>query len=425
MVICGTVLLTFAGAQIARKTTASKGPRALALLELAANGKGHLVPIVIMYNGQFYDASVFKADPVPMALQSGTVYEVEQTGVSKGLFTVAGARQLNDTWLGVGKWEPGGPKIKVTKIGAAPKPPDQEDDKPPVLKRPKPESEKTPTPAPTSTPAPASSPASPPPSTTASAPTPAAPAASTEAAPEDSDHPVLRRGMPAAREEWDDDDALASIAAKPAGSKSGAASTAAKSTAASAPVQIIPAISDAGGPQPQSYQFEMKPQEEQEFKTKMLAMASSELAAHSKGIAGEDVGPEPPRGSAKRRAVKKPAQPSFEDVQLRVFDLSSSNEPTLVLTATARKSSSDVQYYITLVARNDIYNELQKGFANITDSRHLDVTPRLELIDAVDVDGDGRGELLFRQISDSGSSYIVYRVIGDQLYALYQGTSGG
>ena len=71
-------------AQFGRKPTASKGPRAVGLLELAANGKGHLVPVVILYEGQFYDASSYKASPVPMALDSGTVYEAEKTGALAG-----------------------------------------------------------------------------------------------------------------------------------------------------------------------------------------------------------------------------------------------------------------------------------------------------------------------------------------------------
>jgi hypothetical protein len=58
----------------------------------------------------------------------------------------------------------------------------------------------------------------------------------------------------------------------------------------------------------------------------------------------------------------------------------------------------------------------------VTDTSHLDVIPQMELIDAVDVDGDGRGELLFRQVSDAGTAFVVYRVIGNQLYALFQGT---
>jgi hypothetical protein len=48
----------------------------------------------------------------------------------------------------------------------------------------------------------------------------------------------------------------------------------------------------------------------------------------------------------------------------------------------------------------------------------------MELIDAVDADGDGRGELLFRQISDAGRAFVLYRVIGDRLWPLFQGTPG-
>ena len=36
---------------------------------------------------QFWDATAYKADPFPMALESGTVYEAERTGNSLGLFT--------------------------------------------------------------------------------------------------------------------------------------------------------------------------------------------------------------------------------------------------------------------------------------------------------------------------------------------------
>jgi len=100
----------------------------------------------------------------------------------------------------------------------------------------------------------------------------------------------------------------------------------------------------------------------------------------------------------------------------------------LVLTTKARlpqrpnTAGPSLEYYVTLVVRSDIYGELHKAFANVTDNQHLDALPRFELIDAVDVDGDGRGELLFRQSSDAGTAFVVYRVIGDQLWPLFQGT---
>src|SRR5438270_2855034 len=77
--------------QYAKKRRISKGPRAVGLLELADNGKAHLLPVTIMIDGKFYDAGAYKADPVPMALQSGTVYQAEKSGASNGLFTVSGA----------------------------------------------------------------------------------------------------------------------------------------------------------------------------------------------------------------------------------------------------------------------------------------------------------------------------------------------
>jgi hypothetical protein len=179
----------------------------------------------------------------------------------------------------------------------------------------------------------------------------------------------------------------------------------------------------------------MKPEEEQQFRKKMLAMAADEIRARAGQLGSASTPGQPIHAPSQRSkaAAAKLAQPIFEDVQLRVFDLADINEPELVLTANARMpqrtggkepASPDSQYMITLVAREDVNGDLHKALANVTDTQHMDAIPRLELIDAVDVDGDGRGELLFREVSQAGSAFVVYRVIGDRLYPLFQGTPG-
>jgi len=391
------VLVQHEQAQLARRE-ASKGPRALALLEIAPNGKAHVIPITIMYDGKFYDAGAYKASPIPMALESDTVYEGLKTGTPEGLFTVQGARRVPAGWIGEGQWQAVG-STPAKKPAAPVKPPEENTDRPPVLRHAGPGSPK---------------PAEP--SAAPKEPTPSpAPAAQTSTAPpaaeEDKDRPVLRRGKPEP-DTKESSPAKAETAAPDAKGNTGN-------------VQVMLGISASDGPEPRPYTFQMKHEEEQTFRKKMLALAADEVRARDRQLAeegSESSAPgknSPPRSKA---AGKVPA-PIFDDVQLKVFDLTNANEPVLVLTARALMPNHDLQHYVTVVGHEDVYGEVHKAFANIADSLHLDIRPRLELIDAVDADGDGRGELLFRRISDAGSAYDLYRVIGDKLYALYQSTS--
>src|SRR5712692_9772877 len=292
-------------AQLTRRSTASKGPRALGLLELAANGKGHLVPITIMYDGKFYDASAYKAAPVPMALESETVYEAVRTGVSQGLFTVTGALQSKNAWLGEGTWQSASAiAAAAAKKNTPPsKSPAEDLDAPPVLRRsgsekPKP-SEPTPpatpeqttpaqtTPAqtgPQAGPPAASSPAPPAASNPAPAPpsAPAVPPVVEENNDKDKDRPVLHRGKPSPRPRGQ--------ASTPAGtSAKGGSHTPVATSVTTGAVQIIPAISDADGPEPRPYAYNLKPEEEQQFRKKMLAMAADEVRARAKLLASETV----------------------------------------------------------------------------------------------------------------------------------------
>jgi hypothetical protein len=404
-------------AQFARREPPDKGPRALGLLELAPNGKAHLVPIAIMYDGKFYDAGAYKASPVPMAIASGTVYEGLKTGVSQGLFTVSQPGQTQGVWTAEGTWEAAG-STPPPKKGVPPRPKDDDLDKPPVLRHadsepPEPRQPQPVAPAPPPVPSPSASP-----------PPPPAPAQKQDNDQgNDKDRPLLRRGKAAAKEEE-----LKQEQAVPAKSSKPPAPPATKTNASA--LQILPAISDAGGPDPRPYAYTMKPDEEQAFRKKMLVLASEEVRARARQLAATATGSSAPASPRLNKVpTSRSAQPIFEDLQLRVFYLSNTNDPVLVLTADARipqrpgAATADTQYFITLIARQDTYGELKKAFTNITDNLHLDAIPRLELVDAVDADGDGRGELLFRKISDAGRAFNIYRVVGDQLYPLFEGTA--
>jgi hypothetical protein len=429
---------TVANAQYGRPAKVSKGPRALGLLQLAANGKAHLIPITIMVDGKFYDAAAYKASPVPMALQPETVYEALRAGISQGIFTILYARNSNDNWIADGTWVPAGAAPAKSTHTAEASPVLGDNDAPPVLRRPsseKPNSEsklpesKPPENKPAeSKPAESKSQSAPPtspPKVASGTATSAPPPAGDTPAPEDKDRPVLRRGIPTRTTQPKKVEA-------PAANQPPAAAAKAKSSGATGAVQLIPAVSDADGADPRPYAYDAKPEQMQEFRKKMLALAGVELRARARQI-----GPAAPESVAPARAATRSAtapklQPSFEDVQLRVFDLSNSNEPILVLTANARllrhstePASPELQNFITLVAHSDINGDLRKLFSSVTDTGHLDVIPRMELIDAVDADGDGRGDLLFRRISDAGSAFAIYRVTSDQLWPLFERTPSG
>jgi hypothetical protein len=470
------------------------GPRAVGVLQMAGNGKVSLVPIAILIDGKFWDASAYKADPVPMALDQGTVYEGERTGSSLGLFTVNAALHSNavnllSPWIATGKWLPAGsetaaPALKAETVPVGIDPGDE----PPRLTR-------DPTKVrPASAPAPGSAPSSPPsspsqsgaPSTSGdepprltkgvSPPASNAPSGSTQAgqskggadstAPKagggskpgdtqagdakpadatadtranlpasdsgatEANRPMLRRGKPV--EPLPDD-------VVPGYSKPGAVASAAapanagktpEAAADKAPVEIVPAISDATGPQPRSFVFEWLKGEEGERRAQMETLAKEQVRAYVEARAKGRITPKPAGPQSARRApAAKKIDPILENVQMKAFDVWVTNQPVLVFSAEAHTppaagtsysaTDSDLQYSILLVAYPDIYNNLHTVYVGVTDRFHLDLTPRLELIDAVDADGDGRGELLFREIADGGSGWVIYRPTADKLWKMY------
>jgi hypothetical protein len=282
------------------------GPRAVGVLQLAANGKASLVPVAILVGGKFWDATAYKADPIPMALESGTVYEAERAGRSLGLFTVNSAlhsKAVNaqSPWLGTGDWRPAGsePKNAALKAEDAPAGIDSNSDGPPRLTR-NPAKETAPSSPPSteSQPSPSSSGDEPPRLTKSTPPSSSAPSTGStptsqsqpktqgdskpgEAKPDnrakvpesdsgatDANRPTLRRGKPVAPLPEDD---------IPGYSKPGAAASASpgkspEPTTDKSPLQLVPAISDASGPDPKSFAFQWLKDEEGERRQQMTKL---------------------------------------------------------------------------------------------------------------------------------------------------------
>jgi hypothetical protein len=215
---------------------------------------------------------------------------------------------------------------------------------------------------------------------------------------------------------------------------SGSDTSAAKPAASSVPmepVELVPAISDADGPELHSFVYEWDKGAEDDRRKQMLDLAKSQLLAYIDARAKGQIPAKPaPSHSTARKPASKAPQPIFENVQMRTFDLWGSNQPVLVLSADAHLPlpasggaidvpSAPLQYKIMLVTRTDIYGNLHKLYSGVTDRFHLDVTPQLDLIDAVDADGDGRGELLFHKTTDAGNGYAIYKATADTLWKMF------
>ncbi len=266
-------------------------------------------------------------------------------------------------------------------------------------------------------------------SSQASAQTPAPPAPSSDE--NDPDRPVLHRGKPSAQSSTS---AVTTSApkAKPNDAASAAgAPLPTKAPATPAPAQpghSYPAISDAGVYETRSLLYAMTPAEKEERGRPMLALALDEVRNYtSKRAAAAS----PTKSPAKAPSKVAAHAPNFvvTDSDLRAFDLDFSNSPTLVLTAkvaapSAKPATGEFDYFVTVVARVDINGQAQKVFSSVTDNNHLDAFPRLEIIDALDADANGRGDLLFRQHSDSGVSYALYRVYPYEMVKVFEGGAG-
>ena len=104
---------------------------------------------------------------------------------------------------------------------------------------------------------------------------------------------------------------------------------------------------------------------------------------------------------------------SLTDVDLRGFTLSYGGLPTFYYSATA-PGRSGPDRYVTVVAQQEPAGDLHVALASVTDSAHLDRTPRARLVDVVDAEASNRASLLMELRAVDTRQFALYRVIGAQ-----------
>ncbi len=374
--------------------------RATGLLELVNDSSGEhyrLTPITILDGGRFRDASIYESKPRPMALETGVVYEAQKTGVIVGTLTITKSEEKNGIWTAAGYWlqtpKPRPPAAPGTTSAANPG-----DDRPRI--------HRGDTGSPGNPPAPSTPPAA--------TPAPASPPA--DLLEEDPNRPSLRHRTVAQQKEE-----AANPVLRPVPSQRTA------EPVSHAPVpgsQALVAVSDAEPGDSRSYEFAWKPEEKPQVEAKMRTLALSQF-------------------SGEKPAVTESA---LKNVTIRSFDLDLTNDAVVVLTAEVTpmpvppaprsgkgaKSAKAAEVpaapksavrFITLIARFDLEGNPAKLLANVTDASRLDVVPRLDLIDAVDVDGDGVAELLFSEYGFNQKGYIIYSVGHGVLNKIFEGAT--
>jgi hypothetical protein len=105
-----------------------------------------------------------------------------------------------------------------------------------------------------------------------------------------------------------------------------------------------------------------------------------------------------------------------------VLDPDYSNRPVEIFTASITGAQSKLwlppgsviqsppKVTVALVARKDLAGRLNQIYSMIADPVMLDVRPALQYLGAVDADGSGRAQLLFRkQVDVHAFAYVLYR----------------
>lgn len=451
------------------ETPQKNGPdlRAVAVLEWTGD-EGHprasrLVPICLWDGQDLQDASIYMAQPEPLALQSEVEYQLKKDGKTIGYYVISGAAQTQGTWVGVGAWRPLAP------------------------------------------------------------PKPAAPPQKVAASVDDSDHPILHRknhpdrssGNSQASEPPPDPDRPV-LREPPKETQKPDTAQSATDQAYSQPIanspdpnrphlfhgkasstgdQVLPtlaglppnmnqsvAVSDTRNRPDHLWNYSWaNPDDATKMKSDLEGLARKALAPPQPPI--KDRQAEHSRTATRRRARPAPPPPPMPlaDEQFHVFQLTYGGPATMVFSAHTQvpvpaggtadetspplktaagtadetrpplkaaagtlnetrpplnagaagkvsdagkkavpaQSGATQEKFITLIAQPDLYGNVIVLFKNITDAADLDENPVMQLIDPVDAMADNRGELLFELRGATQRQFALYRIVSGRVEKIF------
>jgi hypothetical protein len=440
--------------QIKKKSTDAPILRAVGVLEWTGQPgkpkKSRLVPITIFDGQQLQDASVYLARPEPMAVAREVEYQLEKNGKTIGLFDIDSSGQEQGSWVGFGSWKPlpvAQPKHSQTELAQTRIDDDEGSDLPILHRKAHPgeatSDSKSGSAGTSATNAPAPDPDRPTLHQKTSRDETDSTESASSASPPDPDRPILHKSKP-------EDDSAKSKKKRDKGVQD------------TGYVEFMSSVDDSGRPHlirgqrgndgppvlpslmglpsdmqqtvavsdarnladhPWSYSW-ANPQDEVKMKADLEDIARAALGLNTPPAPV----PAPTRSKSRRKtkSVPPPTPPGpapLEDEHFRVFELAYGSGATLVLSASTGGPPAQ-QKFVTLIAQPDLYGNVLVLLKHITDSAHLDVSPRMRLIDAVDAMADNRGELLFELRGTTQRQFALYRVLRGQIQKLFV-TGGG
>ncbi|HEY0784991.1 MAG TPA: hypothetical protein VGD62_03915 [Acidobacteriaceae bacterium] len=440
--------------------------RATAVLEwtgsLEKPEASRLMPLAVWDGEHYQPAGLYLAQPAPLAFMTDTQYVLEQSGEEKGLFSVREAARVRGEWVGRGRFvaeapPPPPPKLKASKTlpvlsnGKPDKPdktdkagtgappaktgqasagagtaPTADDDKPTLRRR-------------TAGDQPASDTAGDAAGKGSAAP-PAAGSGGSGASSGDADEPTLRRRGGGSASTADDDDdrdrpTLHRAKDRPLPTAAGSASidpdrphlqySAPAGEGDKLPPRLdgLPAgmhqlvgVSDLAPAEPQSYVYRW-PSTDDPVKMRAATAALAMKAVASlppAGGGGPRVAGKTRAGAAGAAPAVRPnhvrrvapvaaAGPALVEEHFAAYELSFSGGATLVYSAHTDAPPAQ-RVYVTLIAQPDFSGQPQVLFQQVSRGDRLDEKPAMQLVDAVDTDGDQRAELIFQLLGNAPGS---------------------